>query len=129
MEITQTPGASAQLSDEAVLIYQRSGGIADIAEAWSVYPNGRVVASDGREWQVKPQQVEQLLHNIEALGFFELKDNYVPKDTCCDRFTHQLTVRRDNEIHTITTLDAAPDAPAELQTILTEVYNFFANLQ
>jgi hypothetical protein len=53
----------------------------------------------------------------------------VPKDTCCDRFTYQLTVRRGNEIHTITTLDAAPDAPAELQTILTEVYNFFANLQ
>jgi hypothetical protein len=129
VEITQTPGESAQLTDEAALIYQRSGGIADITQAWSVYPNGRVVAGDGREWQVKPQQVEQLLNNIEALGFFELKDNYVPQNTCCDRFTHQLTVRRGNEVHTITTLDAAPGAPAELQTILTEVNNFIANLQ
>lgn len=98
----------------AVIIYERYGGLAGIFERWAIYLDGRVMTSDGHEWQLEPKQVEQLLSDIEALGFFELDDAYIPDNTCCDRLTHKLTVRRGDRVHTVTTMDAAPNAPQAL---------------
>jgi hypothetical protein len=43
-----------------------------------------------------------------------MEDEYLPEDTCCDRLTHTLTLRRNNQTKTVTTLDATPNAPAAL---------------
>jgi len=113
---------------EAVIIYQRSGGFAGIHEQWTVYPDGRIVAGDGREWRVTPQQVEQLLAEIEALGFFEMKGRYMPLNTCCDRFIYEITVHRGNSVKTVRTIDAAPDTPPELWRIIDEISRLVSEL-
>lgn len=106
---------------DAVIIYQRSGGFAGVHEQWTVYPDGRITANDGREWQVAPERVKQLLADIEALGFFEMTGRYMPLNTCCDRFTYEITVRSGDRVHTATTIDAAPNTPAELWRVIDEI--------
>lgn len=114
---------------DAVIIYQRSGGFAGVHEQWTVYPDGRIVATDGREWQVTPEQVEQLLAEIEALGFFEMNSRYMPLNTCCDRFTYEITVHHGDRVNTVTTIDAAPDAPPELWHVIDEISHWVSALE
>jgi hypothetical protein len=114
---------------EAIVIYRRSGGFAGVSEQWTIYPDGRITASDGRTGQVTVQQVEQLLSDIEALGFFELDSRYMPANTCCDRFTYEITARRGDRMHTVTTMDGTPNTPAELQQVITEISRLLAESQ
>jgi len=123
------PGRLTGAMGEAAVIFQRSGGFAGLSEGWAIYPDGRVTASDGREWQASPERVERLLADIEALGFFEMRDRYMPLNTCCDRFTYEVTIRRGDKLNQVTTLDAAPDTPPELWQILDTVSSFVASLQ
>jgi hypothetical protein len=111
----------ANVPNDVVIIFHRGGGFAGVNEQWTIYRDGRITANDGREWQITADQVEQLLIDIEALGFFELNDTYMPLDTCCDRFTYEVTVHKDNKANTVTTIDAAPNVPPELQQIITEI--------
>lgn len=100
-----------------------------MSEQWTIYPDGHITASDGRAWQVKPEQVEQLVDDIQTLGFFEMKGRYVPLNTCCDRFTYEITVRRGGRVHTVVTIDAAPDAPVALWQALEKVSSLVVDLQ
>jgi hypothetical protein len=106
---------------DAVIVYQRSGGLAGRTEGWSIYTNGLVMSSDGKSGQVSPEEVADLLRQADAAGFFSWRDSYLPKNTCCDRFTYKLTVRMAGQTKTVTTIDAASEEPAELGTILDQV--------
>ncbi|MFQ5595793.1 MAG: hypothetical protein ACE5HA_16730 [Anaerolineae bacterium] len=114
---------------EAVIIYERSGGLAGVSEQWSIYPDGRIVAGDGREWQVEPEQVKQLTSDIKSLGFFDMSGQYMPLNQCCDRFTYTLVVRSGDKINRVTTIDAAPEVPASLWEVLGAVRSFVNNAQ
>lgn len=136
-EVSSLPMAEPSLEDtgkeqtaigDAVIIYQRSGGFAGIHEQWTIYPDGRIMAGDGREWRVTPEQVERLLTEIEALGFFEMEGRYMPLNTCCDRFTYEITVRHGDTVNTVTTIDAALDAPPELWCVINVINDLVAAL-
>lgn len=114
---------------DAVIIYERSGGLAGVSEQWSIYPDGRIMAGDGREWKVAPEQVEQLISDIEASGFFDLSGQYMPRNPCCDRFTYSLVVRSDGKAGSVATMDATPDVPASLWEALGAVSGFISNAQ
>ncbi len=127
--VSPIPGKLTEADGEAAIVYRRSGGFAGVSEQWTIYPDGRITASDGRAWQVKPEQVEQLVDDIQTLGFFEMKGRYVPLNTCCDRFTYEITVRTGGRVHTVVTIDAAPDAPVALWQALEKVSNLLVDLQ
>lgn len=106
--------------EEAAILLQQSGGFAGIAEEWAIYPDGRIVGRDGQEWRVEPAQVQQVLNEAEAMGFFQMKANYVPLDTCCDRILSILTMRNGERVHTVRLLEDA-EAPASLWDLLEAV--------
>jgi hypothetical protein len=122
------PGKLTEAGGEAAIVYRRSGGFAGVSEQWIIYADGRITAGNGRQWQVKPERVEQILDDIQALGFFEMKGRYMPLNTCCDRFTYEITVRRGGVVHTVVTMDAAPDAPVALWQILEKVSSLLVDL-
>jgi hypothetical protein len=122
-DVTDKP---SQPAAGIALVLGRSGGFAGTSEQWTVYTDGRVEASDGGRWQVAPEKIAQLVAEIERLGFFELAGRYVPLDTCCDRFTYELSVRSGERTHTITALEAAPNAPVALWDILGTANDFIA---
>jgi len=112
------------VGEGAVLVYKRSGGLAGLEEAFTIYEDGRLTSNNEREWQADAQEVEELLEEIEELGFFEMDGTYIPKDQCCDRFSYELSVLDGEEVFTVRTIDAAPGAPNELWFVLDKVQQF-----
>ncbi len=128
-EEAENETGKANIPDDAAIVFHRSGGIAGVDEQWTVYRDGRVVANDGRAWQITAEQVEQLLADIEALGFFQLDNDFTPFDTCCDRFTYSLTVHNDDMVKTVTTIDDAANTPDALWNVLERVNSLLVSLQ
>ncbi len=119
------PGVSplvSPVSNGVILRYQRVGGIGGFDETWTIEAGGRVTHAgrgSGTDRQLTPDQMTQLIGALRAANRANLKDSYVPENTCCDRFTHALTITLDGPTQTVMTLDAAPDEPAELTNLLT----------
>jgi hypothetical protein len=112
---TSTTEASAKeiVEDDVapVITFARSGGFAGIEEEWQIYGDGRIVNERGQTWQTEDQEVTQLLEDIGATSFLQLEGSYMPKNSCCDRFTYVLTVIIEGETQQVTTIDAAPNTP------------------
>ncbi|MDX1416142.1 MAG: hypothetical protein R3293_18235 [Candidatus Promineifilaceae bacterium] len=128
---TPEPPVDAALTnseDEVLLVYKRSGGYAGLNEEFTVSGSGRISAKDGREWQVDAHQVDQLLQEIEALGFYDLAPQYKTKDPCCDHITFELTVNSGDRLHTVSGVSGAPGAPDQLWTISNHVQQFFTQV-
>jgi hypothetical protein len=124
-------GGKAEANLEgAVLLYERTGGLKGIGPSewnWRFYADGRIVGSDGREWQVPPTEVEKLVNDLLALGFADFEASYIPEDTCCDRITHTLTVQQDGQVYQVSVLELA-EAPAELFQAVDMVNNYLLAL-
>ena len=74
VELEDTGKGRAAIGD-AVIIYERSGGIAGIMQTYEIYADGRTVIRDGDteiETRVSPNDVQTALTRIEELGFFDL---------------------------------------------------------
>jgi hypothetical protein len=103
--------------DVPVITFQRSGGLAGTTETWTIFPDGRVISSQGT-FQVSPEIVSKLLTDLTSLGINDMKDSYGGLSNCKDCFTYTITINSNNNTKTITTTDGATDAPAELGKIL-----------
>lgn len=126
------PGPDARmggLPEGATIVFRRSGGIAGLDEEWAIYRDGRITSEDGDVWQVPPGKVEALVKQIDEAGFFELDGNYLPLDTCCDRFTYQVSVNMGEEANKVTTIDAAPNVPPELWQVIEEINALLTGLE
>ena len=123
-------GKAETALEGAVMLYERAGGLKSIGPtewSWRFYADGRIVGSDGREWQAPPEEIEKLVDDVLALGFTEFEASYIPEDTCCDRVTHTLTVHDGDQVYTVTVLDDA-DAPPELFQAAEMVNNYLMAL-
>ncbi len=111
---------AAGLPAGAVVVFERSGGLKGIGPAttkWRFYADGRIQASDGRVWQKSPAEIQQLLSDLKANGFFDLEPKYLPADSCCDRYTYVITASDGSQTQRVTTMDGA-DMPDGLTRIL-----------
>lgn len=121
----ETP--TRDLAPNTAVVFQQAGGIAGIEQEWTIHTGGRIQGPNNSEREVAPEEVEQLLERIEATGFFELNDAYLPEDTCCDRFFYTITVVNGSQVHTVKTLDGTPDMPEALQQTLSIIQTFIDN--
>lgn len=115
---TATPAPTATFVSNTAVIFKRSGGFAGLDEEWIIFTDGRIQASNGDSSQVSPETVSQLLNSLEAAGFFSLDGNYLPEDSCCDRFFYEITAVNNTTFHTVTTVENTPDMPEALQQSL-----------
>lgn len=116
--------------EEILLTYERAGGLKGIhsnVNHWTFYANGQVVSSNGRSWLLPPEDITTLADSIMALGFANFEASYIPKDTCCDRATHTITLYQDGEMYQVSVLDDA-DAPAELYQVIDLISDFLITL-
>ena len=91
----------------------RSGGFAAVDQTWVLESDGTVLGPEGYTGTVSAADRARLEAAVDAAGFFDLDAEYLPVDTCCDRFVYELTLTRGATTHTVTTIDAA-DAPETL---------------
>ncbi|MCB0176573.1 MAG: hypothetical protein KDJ97_39100, partial [Anaerolineae bacterium] len=106
---------------------KRSGGFAGRADTFLIYADGRVESNGQAGGQIDAEQVEAVLSQADAAGFFELDESYLAKDTCCDRFTYQLTLRHEDKKNSVVTIDDADNPPAALQSMLEAVDALVSN--
>ena len=108
-------------SEDAVIVYGRSGGFAGLQQEWTIHANGQIDFPDGSQKQADPEQVLTLFDAVQAANFPSLNAAYLPEDTCCDLFTYTVTIQTDRETHTITTMDNAPNVPAALTAVFQSI--------
>lgn len=122
---------STQSAEEsAVLIrYERSGGVMGRTESWTIAANGRITNDTEQSLSVTPTAVTELYDTLVASDFFTLESSYLPADTCCDRSSYTLTVRRpDGTLHQVSAMDGA-NAPETLWQSLDRVQRLLAEAQ
>jgi hypothetical protein len=107
-----------ELAEDIVIKFTRSGGFAGLDETFLIYEDGRIVGANGEERHVTSEQIASVLQQIEAAGFFNLAESYLPRDSCCDRFIYQITVQKDSQTSTVITIDGAEDQPEGLTMTL-----------
>jgi hypothetical protein len=119
---TATPAQGTPAPAGGLFIrYHRSGGIAGVDETWLFYADGRVQYSgrgQGHALQLSANQIDTLMAAARSPEVAALKESYVPANTCCDRFLHEITLVIDGQTKTVSTLDAAPDEPPALTNLL-----------
>ena len=105
-------------TSDTIIIYGRSGGFAGLQQEWTIHANGQIVLPDGSQTEIDVAQAQVLFDTVKTANFQSLNEAYMPKDICCDLFTYTVTVQTGNETQTITTMDEAPNVPAELTAVL-----------
>ena len=115
---TEFTSAATQALQEGSITFQRNGGFAGVSEQWIIFLDGHIENLEGERQQVDSEDMHTLFEIIQAEGFFELADSYVPLDTCCDRFTYTISVSIGDKNKSVSTIDASPTQPAQLQNII-----------
>jgi hypothetical protein len=106
--------AQTEMGTGAAILLTRSGGFSGKTEQWIVYADGRITNNSVDIAQVSPEQLAALLQSIDDLGFYNLQSSYMPLDTCCDRFTYELSVTNGEKSNQVTFLEGTPNLPSGL---------------
>jgi hypothetical protein len=108
----------------AAVVFERGGGLDGSSEKWTIFTDGTITRDDGTGAGVQSvgsvtiEQVTALVTGLDSLGFFQLQEAYGANDNCADCYQYSVTVTNGNQTKTVTTHDAASDAPAELNQAL-----------
>ncbi len=97
----------------AVVAYERTGGPRCLDELFAIYPDGRITGNNGTdkiEKQVTPAEVEQLLAEINAKGWFtdELYDTWHPP--CRQCFEYLIGVSYQGQTKTVKAVSGGTDS-------------------
>ncbi len=132
---TDEPSTSADTKSEtggqsggAVITLVRSGGLAGKIVRWDIYSGGRIVSSMGQEAVVPAEQVQNVISEIEKLGFFESSSLSGMGGRCADCYVYELTVRTGARDKTLTFVPQASGTPAQLLQIMEKVNALLAAL-
>lgn len=121
---------------EAVVTFERSGGIAGDVVKYFIYPDGLVEKRTGLPESsppvelvgMAPEQVGPFVQDLKELGFVEVAGDYVPEETCCDRFFYTVMLRVQDEIYTIQALGDAQETPDAVWEIIDTVEQFIQDV-
>ena len=128
-ESTATPVGSGV---ETAIVFEKGGGITGSQEKWTVYADGSITREDAPDagpvimGSVTAQQVNDLLAGLEALGFFQMQDRFGADDNCADCFQYTATVTKGGVTKSVSTHDAASDAPPEVGQALALIQTLLA---
>jgi ribose/xylose/arabinose/galactoside ABC-type transport system permease subunit len=98
------------------IVFQKFGGPGCVDQLFGIYPDGRVVGSDGTqqlEAQVTPEVVTALVANLDGLGWFT-DDMYTTwHHPCGECFTYSISITSGDQAKTVGAVDGGADAPAK----------------
>lgn len=126
-EVTTEGESGVTVPENAVAVFQKTGGFAGVMETTVIYADGFIENDQGESYQASPQEIESLVTTATAAGFFDLNRNYIPEGYCCDFFNYSLTIRDCDQANTVMTADQAPGTPAELWQIIDTVQSLIGN--
>jgi hypothetical protein len=117
----ETVGAPASgISTDSSLTYQREGGLAGINQEWIILPDGRIIAPDGEEMQVPPQEAVDLLSRSAEIEPASTSISYVAGDECCDQFFYTIIIKVGDQEITLQTSDGA-NHPESITSLIEDI--------
>jgi hypothetical protein len=128
-ESTATPVGSGV---EAAIVFEKGGGITGSQEKWTIFADGSITREDAPDaapvimGSVTAEQVSGLLAGLDGLGFFQLQERYGADDNCADCFQYTVTVTKGGVTKSVSTHDAASDAPPEVEQALALIQTLLA---
>ena len=110
--------AANLMEDGAVIVYHRTAGPDCVDELFAIYPDGRVVGSDGKsnvvENQVPPDEINRILALIsDEYGWFSDNMYSTYHNPCRQCFAHYLTVSYNGQEKSVTAVDGGVDMQPE----------------
>lgn len=123
--------AASLMKAGAVLAYERNGGPTCLDELYAIYPDGRIVGDDGAktiEKQVSPADIEKLLADISAKGWFtdEFYDTWHTR--CGQCYGYYITVSYKGQARTVKAVDGGTDAPANYWQVVSLINGVIPHL-
>jgi hypothetical protein len=109
--------AASLMQAGAVIVYHRTAGTRCVDELYAVFPDGRVVANDGRqeiESRVDPVEIEKILKTVtEEYGWFTNNMYSTWHNPCKTCYAHYLTISANGQEKTVTAVDGGVDMQPE----------------
>lgn len=123
------PAPQPSPAGELVATLQRSGGIAGATETFVVQGDGTVaVGLTTRQAEGGAEAAADLANRIAATGIYDVAPGqYMPANTCCDRYTYDLTLVRDGQRYHYVTMDGAENAPPALMETISLIQQYVAS--
>lgn len=106
--------AATLITGGAVIAYERNGGAGCVDELYAIYPDGRIVADNGKqqvEGHVTAADVTALLGSIGDLGWFTDNMYSTSHTPCAQCYTYFTAVSAQGTTKTIEAVDGGTDAP------------------
>lgn len=126
-EVTTEGEGGVTVPENAVAVFQKTGGFAGVEETTVVYADGRIENNQNETAEIPAEIVDTVVTTAVEAGFFNLERNYVPEGHCCDFFNYSLTIRDCEQVHTVVTADEVPGTPPELWQLIDTIQSLIAN--
>lgn len=95
--------------DGAVVVLRQTGGFAGRVQEWQIFADGRLLVNGKESIRLEPVQVENLLKEIQASGFYDLdKDSYI-SGACNDCYLFTLTVQDGRIVRQVAVEETSAD--------------------
>jgi len=111
--------ANDLIKDGAVIVYNRTAGTACVDELYAIYPDGRIVADNGKgkepvEAQVDPAQLERILIAVsDEYGWFTDYMFSTYHNPCRQCYAHYLVISYNGQVKGVTAVDGGVDMQPE----------------
>lgn len=99
---------------EAVIIFTQSGGFAGFDNTWVFYADGRVTYNGAEAAPQTPERINEVINELDNLGFFQMEYITGPNDHCCDFFYYTLAVKTQNRQNYVSFSEGDPNLPQAL---------------
>lgn len=106
---------------EGSVVFARTGGIAGISEQWSLFADGRVVNTQGDEFQVDASEIVALVDAMEGMGFYGWRVEVPRRNTCADCFTYSIRASYKGQSNQVDFVDAQLGVPDGVWTLLDRI--------
>ncbi len=121
----KTTRTQSQATADMVIIYQREGGFAGLAEQWTIHPGGSISAPREQELEGDEDETTTVFTLAASEETEKLEASYVPDDNCCDKFIYTITIQTGDEEQIIETSDDVQQ-PQHLTDLMTAIDNLIA---
>jgi hypothetical protein len=111
--------AEGLIEDGAVIVYHRTAGTGCVDELYAIYPDGRIVADNGKgnepvEVQVDPAEIERILIAAsDEYGWFTDYMYSTYHNPCRQCYAHYLTISYNGQVKGVTAVDGGVDMQPE----------------
>jgi hypothetical protein len=111
------------------IVLQRSGGFTGRTEAFVLKPDGTVTMAVGNmHVPGGSAAAQQLARNLVATNILSVPPgDYLPSNSCCDRYLFELTLALDGKTYHYVTLEGTDSTPPALRETIALIEDYITS--